>query len=45
MVSVDRYIVPDEPATYLFLILMSSSYEKFDICLLGRYVSLLLGGG
>jgi hypothetical protein len=24
---------------------MSSSYEKFYICLLGRYVSLLLGGG
>jgi hypothetical protein len=44
MGSVDRYIVLDVLATYLFLILMSSSNEKFYICLLGRYVSLLLGG-
>jgi hypothetical protein len=31
MVSVDRYIVLDAPATYLFLILMSSSYVEFYI--------------
>jgi hypothetical protein len=48
MVSVDRQKVPDIPATYLFLILMLSSYVKFNICVLCRhrfYVSLLLGEG
>jgi hypothetical protein len=46
IVSVDRYEVLDVPvpAKYLFLILMSSSYVKFYICMLGQYVSLLLGG-
>jgi hypothetical protein len=29
MGSVDRYLVLDVPATYLFIILMSSSYVKF----------------
>jgi hypothetical protein len=32
--SVHRYLVLDVPATYLFLILISSSYVKFYICLL-----------
>jgi hypothetical protein len=45
MGSVDRYLVLDVLATYLFLILMSTSYVKFYICLLGWYVILLLGGG
>jgi hypothetical protein len=38
MGSVDRYLVLDVPATYLFFILMSCSYVKFYICLLGQYV-------
>jgi hypothetical protein len=45
VISVDRHIVQDVPATYLNLILWSSSYVKFNICMLGRYVSLLLEGG
>jgi hypothetical protein len=32
MVSVARYIVLDIPALYLFSILMSPSYAKFNIC-------------
>jgi hypothetical protein len=45
MGSVDRYLVLDVLAIYLFLILMLSSNEKFYIYLLGLYVSLLLGEG
>jgi hypothetical protein len=34
MVSVKRYKVLDMPAWYLFSILMSPSYVKFNICML-----------
>jgi hypothetical protein len=34
MVSADRFKVLDMAAKYLFFILMSSSYEKFNICML-----------
>jgi hypothetical protein len=43
----DIFKVPDMPASLLFLILMSSSYVKFNLCVhrLHRfYVSLPLGG-
>jgi hypothetical protein len=39
MVLADRYIVQDISATYLFLILMFSSYVKFYICMFGWHVS------
>jgi hypothetical protein len=48
MVSMGRLKVTDIPVTYLFLVSMSSSYVKFNICVLRRhrfYVSLLRGGG
>jgi hypothetical protein len=41
----DRQKVVYIPATCLFLILLSSSYVKFDICMLHRYFSLLPEGG
>jgi hypothetical protein len=38
MVLVDRYIVLDVPATYLVLIVRSSSYVKSNICMLGQFL-------
>jgi hypothetical protein len=38
MVSVESYIVIDIPATFLILILLSSFYVKFNICMLGHVI-------